>query len=89
VLLVLVPLLGFVFRYVPERIGTIVLSVLVGHTAWHRMVDRGDQWRKFPLPAIDAAGAASLLRWLMAAVVLAGFLWWVDAWITRRVRRGA
>ena len=89
VLLVLVPLLNFVFRFVPVRLGTIVLSVLVSHTAWHWMVDRGEQWRKFPLPTIDAAGAASLLRWLMAAVVLAGLLWWVDAWITRRVRRSA
>ena len=89
VLLVLVPLLNFVFRFVPVRLGTIVLSVLVAHTAWHWMIERGEQWRKFPLPTIDAAGAASLLRWLMAAAVLAGILWWIDAWITRRVGRSA
>jgi HupE / UreJ protein len=89
VLLVLVPLLNFVFRLVPVRLGTIVLSVLVAHTAWHWMIERGEQWRKFPLPTIDAAGAASLLRWLMAAAVLAGLLWWVDARITRWVERRA
>ncbi len=89
VLLVLVPLLVFAFRFVPVRLGTIVLSVLVAHTAWHWMIERGEQWKKFPLPTLDAASAASLLRWLMAAVVLAGLLWWVDAWITRRVGRGA
>src|SRR6202008_2872821 len=35
VLLVLVPVLRLVFRYVPERIGVIVLSALVAHTGWH------------------------------------------------------
>ena len=89
VLLVFVPLLGFVFRFVPVRLGTIVLSALVAHTAWHWMIERGEQWRKFPLPTVDAAGAASLLRWLMAVVVLAGLLWLVDRWITRRVGRSA
>jgi HupE / UreJ protein len=88
VLLVLVPLLGFVFRFVPERLGTIVLSVLVAHTGWHWMLERGEQWRQFPLPTLDAAAAASLLRWLMAAAVLAGLLWVIDAQITRRTGRG-
>jgi len=87
VLLVLVPLLGFAFRFVPERMGTIVLSALVAHTAWHWMLERGEQWRRFPLPTMDVAAAASLLRWLMAAVVLAGLLWLVDGWVTRRMGR--
>src|SRR5205814_4282588 len=38
VLLALVPLLELVFRYiVEERVGTIIFSTLVGHTAWHWM----------------------------------------------------
>ena len=35
-------LLDLLFRFVvPERIGTIILSALVAHTAWHWMVERG------------------------------------------------
>jgi len=48
VLLVLVPLLGLLFRYVvAERMGTIILSALVAHTGWHWMVERWDVLRKF------------------------------------------
>src|SRR6202163_1600651 len=41
VLLLLIPALEALFRYVvAERIGTIILSALVTHTAWHWMVER-------------------------------------------------
>ena len=83
VLLVLVPLLSFAFRYLPERLGVIVLSALVAHTAWHWMTERFADLRKFPLPDLDAAGAASLMRWAMAAVVLAVLVWLLNA----RMRR--
>ena len=71
VLVILLPALSLTFRYVPERIGTIVLSALVAHTAWHWMLDRGAELLKFPFPTIDAAFLASLMRGLMAALVLA------------------
>ena len=42
VLLVMIPALGLLFRYVvAERIGTILLSALVAHTAWHWATERG------------------------------------------------
>src|SRR4029450_10611429 len=42
VLLVLVPVLNLLFRYiVEERIGTIILSALVAHTGWHWALERG------------------------------------------------
>jgi hypothetical protein len=48
VLAALVPLLNVVFRYVvAERLGVIVLSVLVGHTAWHWMAERFATLRAF------------------------------------------
>lgn len=73
VLVVLVPALRLLFRYVmPERMGIIVLSVLVAHTGWHWMLERGEQLLKFPFPTIDAAFVASLMRGLMAALVLVG-----------------
>jgi hypothetical protein len=41
VLLLLIPLLNVTFKYiVPERIGIIVISVIVGHSAWHWLAER-------------------------------------------------
>ena len=65
VIVFLVPALNLLFRFVPERIGTIVLSALVGHTAWHWMIERADQFTKFPWPTLDAAFLASAMRWLI------------------------
>ena len=43
VLALLVPVLAFVFRVVvAERMGTIILSAFVAHTAWHWTTDRWD-----------------------------------------------
>jgi hypothetical protein len=89
VLIVLVPAANLLFRVVPERIGIIILSALVAHTAWHWMLDRFADLRKFPFPALDAAAIASLLRWMMAAVAVALVVWLangpVSRWLTRSV----
>ncbi len=48
VLLLLVPVLNLAFRYVvAERIGVIVLCVIVAHTAWHWMAERYAALRLF------------------------------------------
>jgi hypothetical protein len=75
VLIVLVPLLSFLFRYVPERVGTIIISLVVGHTAWHWLLERWERLSKFPWPTFDAATLASAIRWLIALLVLAGLAW--------------
>ena len=75
VLIILIPLLDGLFRYVvAERMGTIILSALVAHTAWHWMIDRGTQLQKFPFPWPDFTPAffASAMRWAMVAVFFAG-----------------
>jgi HupE / UreJ protein len=87
VLLVLVPALNLLFRYLPERIGVIILSALIAHTGWHWMTERFADLRKFSLPVLDAAAAASLMRWAMAAIVLAFVVWLVDAKIRRWLSR--
>jgi hypothetical protein len=69
-LLVFVPALALLFRYVPERIGTIILSALVAHTGWHWMSERGEQLAQFPMPALDAAFLAGAMRGLMAVLIL-------------------
>ncbi|PYQ06081.1 MAG: hypothetical protein DMF83_13505 [Acidobacteria bacterium] len=89
VLLVLVPALDLLFRRaVPERTGTIVLSALVAHTAWHWMIERWDRLRqfRFPWPALDAALLASTMRGLMVVVVAAGLVWLVRS-VVRPARR--
>ena len=58
VLLLLIPLLDVLFRFVvAERMGTIILSALVAHTGWHWMIDRADRLRQFRFewPALTAA----------------------------------
>jgi hypothetical protein len=43
-----VPLLNVVFRRaIAQRLGVIVLSVLIGHTAWHWMAERFASLRAF------------------------------------------
>jgi hypothetical protein len=72
VLVLMVPALGVLFRYVvAERMGTIILSAIVAHTAWHWMTDRYAVLQQFPWPDITAADAASAIRWLMLLIVLA------------------
>jgi HupE/UreJ protein len=81
VLLLLIPALQLLFRRaVPERTGTIILSVLVAHTGWHWMLDRGSILRqyRFQWPVLDAALFASALRWLMLLSLLAGLVWLLD-----------
>jgi hypothetical protein len=76
VLALLVPLLNILFRYVvAERLGTIILSVIVGHTAWHWMIERFAVLRQFPWPTVTAAGLASLLGWLIVLVAIAAAAW--------------
>ena len=75
-LIVMVPTLHLVFRHVvAERIGTIIVSAIVAHTAWHWMIDRGSVLSQFDWPAVTTAGLAGAVRWLMAAVVVAGLVW--------------
>ncbi len=86
VLVLLVPVLQLLFRYaVAERVGTIILSALVAHTAWHWMLDRGHvlaQFR-FEWPALTTALLVNALRWLMLFLILGGFFWILQRAIQR------
>jgi len=88
VLAVLVPALNLLFKYVvPERMGIIILSALVTHTAWHWMLERWDQLAKYPLPKLDAAFFASAMRGLMAGMILAAAVWLVSGVLRRFLQR--
>ena len=78
VLTLFIPMLHGFGRYVvAERVGTIILSALVAHTAWHWMIDRGGTLGRFDFvwPALDAALFAAVLRWAIVALILAGLVW--------------
>ncbi len=78
VLLLVIPVLNLLFKYfVEERIGCILLSALLAHSAWHWMLDRGGQLSQFQYqwPALDAAFFASLMRWGMLIIVVVAALW--------------
>jgi hypothetical protein len=80
VLVLLIPALQLLFRFVvAERVGTIVLSALIAHTAWHWTAERWSVLRRFRIewPAFDLAFWASAMRWGMLLVALAGMYWLV------------
>lgn len=90
VLLLLIPMLQLFFRYaVAERMGTIILSAIVAHTAWHWMLDRGSVLRyfRFEWPELNAAFFSMVLRWLILIMVLVGLVWMVRRVGQRRTAR--
>ena len=78
ILLLVIPVLNLLFKYlVEERIGAILLSALLAHSAWHWMLDRGGQLSQFTFqpPILDALFFAALMRWGMLLIVVAAVLW--------------
>ena len=80
VLVLLVPALGLLFRFVvAERVGTILLSVLVAHTSWHWMSERAGQLSQYQIqlkmPSLDLMLLASVMRWGMLVLIIAGLVW--------------
>jgi hypothetical protein len=76
VLVALVPALDLLFRFVvAERLGIILVSAVVAHTAWHWMTDRFDVLRQFPWPVMTVAGLASGIRWMMVLILMAAAAW--------------
>jgi HupE / UreJ protein len=78
VLAITVPILQLMFRrWLPDTMGTIVLSAFVAHTGWHWMIDRGGRLLQynFQWPVLNLAFAATVLRWIMLALIIVGTLW--------------
>jgi hypothetical protein len=91
VLALLIPALELLFRFgVAERMGTIILSAFIAHTAWHWTTERWEQLRKFPFqwPEVNAAWLASAMRGLMVAMIIAALVWSVALFLKRRATLG-
>ena len=76
VLVLLVPVLDVLFKHVvAERMGTIIISAIVGHTAWDWMIERFGVLQQFPWPDVTTADVASGFRWLFVLVALTAAVW--------------
>lgn len=78
IIVLAIPVLEVAFRLVvAERMGVIILSAILAHSGWHWMTDRGLALLQyeFRVPALDAALAASLMRWAMLAMIVGGVAW--------------
>jgi hypothetical protein len=82
VLAIAIPALALLFRFVvAERMGTILMSALVAHTAWHWAMDRGSVLTGYPWPVFTVADAAAFLRLLMVIVAAAFAVWLLRLWV--------
>ena len=90
VVAVAVPALAALFRRVPERAATIALSALVGHTAWHWLLDRGAALRGIELawPALDRELLVAATRGAALLAVVVAALWGLSALADRGARAG-
>ncbi len=78
VLVALVPALNLLFRFVvAERMGTIILSAIVAHQAWHWTGARLAVVNQFAWPVLDGALIAMALGWLSVLAALGGSSWWL------------
>jgi len=85
VLIITVPLLALIFRFVvAERMGTILMSALVAHTAWHWATERGSVLLGYRWPAFGLTDLAALVRLATVIVGAAFVMWLLSLWIGRR-----
>ncbi len=90
VLVLAIPVLDWLFRrVVAERMGTIILSALVAHTAWHWMTARGAQLLQydFTWPAVSPALIVAALRWGTLLLICVAAAWALSAVYRRLAER--
>ena len=92
VLVLAIPALDWLFhRVVAERMGTIILSALVAHTAWHWMTARGAQLAQYELtwPIVSVGLMVTAMRWAMLLLVCVGAAWGLSGLYGRWAERPA
>jgi len=87
VLVILVPTLNLLFRYVvAEKVGTILLSALVAHTGWHWATERGSALLEFPWPTLDTALLLTTVRMLLVMVAASAIAWLIFGVLLKNFR---
>ena len=72
VLVAAIPVLGLLYkRVVPEKLGVIILSAFVTHTAWHWLIERWGVLRQYQFEW-TIAGMLPLIRVIMAMSIGVG-----------------
>lgn len=78
VLVLVVPVLSFLFkRMSSERVGIVLLSALVAHSAWHWMAERFSNLMEYDIrwPAMNSDFYAGLGQWGVLLIVATAVLW--------------
>jgi hypothetical protein len=87
VLVILVPILNLLFRFVvAEKVGAILLSALIAHTGWHWATERGSSLLAFPWPALDTALLLTSVRMLIVMVAASAVAWLIFGVLLRNFR---
>ena len=92
IIAIAVPLLGLLFRSPRvEKSGTLILSALLAHSGWHWLEDRASQLTlySYSLPELNAAFAASLMRWTMLGLIIGLAVWLLYALAGKLSESGA
>jgi hypothetical protein len=85
ILAIAVPLLTLFFAQIAaERVGTIVLSAIVGHSGWHWMAERLPLVQAADWPPFDIPLALVVVRWLLALTVAGAGIWLVSGLLRRQ-----
>ena len=87
VLAIAIPALALLFRFVvPERIGVVLLSAVVAHTAWHWMTTRGAILAQYQMawPEMTPAFFVGVTRWLIVLISVAGSAWLITTMLAGR-----
>jgi HupE / UreJ protein len=86
VLCAFVPALALLLRgAMAGRMGIIVVSAIVAHTAWHWMIDRADVLWQTPWPQPTGAGLMVLAQWILGFVLAVGAASLLAKWVQQKL----
>jgi len=70
--------LRMLFRYViDKRLGVVVLSVVLGHAAWHWMLDSGHRLEHAASAIVSTASVAVVAWWVFLGLLVGGVAWFL------------
>ncbi|MDX1490094.1 MAG: HupE/UreJ family protein [Pseudohongiellaceae bacterium] len=78
VIIIAVPALALVFKhFVAEKIGVIIMSAIVAHSAWHWMAERWETLMAYDIafPELNRAFYSGLVGWAVLIMVALAALW--------------
>ena len=78
VLLFLLPALAMLFKkIINEWLGILILSLIVAHTSWHWMIERGETLLQIDWSIVNAENSLEAVSWILAAGFGAAAVWFL------------